>query len=82
MKSLCLRYLGDNEEADDVLQEGFILMFDKLNSYKFEGSFEGWLRRIMTNICLKHLIEKKNSGLRISRTLPISRKSILILNQI
>ncbi len=59
MKSLCIRYLGDNEDVEDVLQEGFIQMFDKLESFKFAGSFEGWLRRIMTNICLKHLIEKK-----------------------
>lgn len=59
MKSLCIRYLGDTDEADDVLQEGFIQMFDKLKSFKFEGSFEGWFRRIMTNLCLKHLIEKK-----------------------
>ena len=59
MKSLCLRYVGDNQEAEDLLQDGFILMFEKLDSYKFEGSFEGWLRRIMTNLCLKHLIEKK-----------------------
>jgi RNA polymerase sigma-70 factor (ECF subfamily) len=59
MKSLCLRYLRENDEAEDVLQEGFILMFEKISTYKFEGSFEGWLRKIMTNQCLKYLIDKK-----------------------
>jgi len=59
MKTLCLRYVGDNEDAEDVLQNGFILMFENLGNFKFEGSFEGWLRKIMTNACLKHLIDKK-----------------------
>lgn len=59
LKTLCLRYVADFEESEDLLQEGFLVIFEKLSSYKFEGSFEGWLRKIMTNICLKHLIEKQ-----------------------
>lgn len=61
MKTLCLRYVGDDSEADDVMQEGFIKMFSKLKTFRHEGSFEGWLRRIMINLCLKHLMEKKKA---------------------
>ena len=58
MKTLCLRYVGNEQDAEDVLQEGFILVFTKLKNYKFDGSFEGWLRRIMINVSLRFL--KKN----------------------
>ena len=61
MKTLCLRYVGDDSEADDILQEGFIQMFNKLKTFRHEGSFEGWLRRIMINLCLKHIAEMKKA---------------------
>jgi len=51
--AVCLRYSSDNDEAKDVLQEGFIKIFDNLHTYKFEGSFEGWLRRIVVNTALE-----------------------------
>jgi len=60
MKALCFRYVGNEMEAEDILQEGFILAFTKLKNYKFEGSFEGWLRRIMINVSLRYLKSKKN----------------------
>ena len=59
MKSLCLRYVGNEQDAEDVLQEGFILVFTKLKNYKFDGSFEGWLRKIMINVSLRFLKKKK-----------------------
>lgn len=59
MKTLCLRYLGNEDDAEDVLQEGFILMYTKLEKFKFKGSFEGWLRKIMINIALRHLSRRK-----------------------
>lgn len=59
MKALCYRYTGNNEDAEDVLQEGFILVFSKLKNYKFEGSFEGWIRKIMINVALKYIKKKK-----------------------
>jgi RNA polymerase sigma-70 factor (ECF subfamily) len=59
MKTLCLRYVGDDSEADDVMQEGFIKMFGNLRTFRHDGSFEGWLRRIMINSCLRHIIDKK-----------------------
>ena len=63
MKSVCLRYLGGmDQEAEDILQDGFIIVFEKLKTYKFEGSFEGWIRRIIVNLCLKYLIENKKSN--------------------
>lgn len=49
MLTVCLRYANSREEAEDVLQEGFIIVFEKLGQFKMEGSFEGWIRRIMVN---------------------------------
>jgi len=49
MLTVCLRYAKNREEAEDVLQEGFVTVFAKLPQFKMEGSFEGWVRRIMVN---------------------------------
>ena len=57
--SICLRYAENYEDAQDVFQEGFILIFNKINQFKFEGSFEGWMKRIMVNLNLEKL-KKKN----------------------
>ncbi len=50
-----MRYAGSREEAEDVLQEGFILVFEKMPQFRMQGSFEGWIRRIMVNKSLEHL---------------------------
>lgn len=51
--AVCLQYSGNDEEARDILQEGFIKVFENLAHYKHEGSFEGWVRRIMVNTALE-----------------------------
>jgi len=51
--AVCLQYSGNDEEARDILQEGFIKIFENLNHYKYEGSFEGWMRRIIVNTALE-----------------------------
>ena len=53
MFGVCLRYSRDNTEAEDNLQEGFIKVFTNLKSFRHEGSFEGWMRRIMVNVALE-----------------------------
>lgn len=53
MFTLCLRYSASREEAEDVLQEGFIRVFEYLHQYTFSGSFEGWIRKIMVNCALQ-----------------------------
>lgn len=57
--SVCLRYANDTMEAEDMMQEGFIRIFNNIHQFKFEGSFEGWMRRIVVNVALKHLQKKK-----------------------
>jgi RNA polymerase sigma-70 factor (ECF subfamily) len=52
MFSVCIRYVGDREIAKDVLHDGFIVLFSKLDTFKWEGSFEGWARRIFVNTAL------------------------------
>lgn len=59
MYSLCLRYARDSEEANDWFQDGFIKLYRNLSAYRFEGSFEGWARRIFVTTCLDAL--KKNA---------------------
>jgi len=53
MYAVCLRYSNSREEAEDVLQEAFIKIFDKISKFRREGSFEGWMRRIMVNTALR-----------------------------
>ncbi|MBR6306170.1 MAG: sigma-70 family RNA polymerase sigma factor [Bacteroidales bacterium] len=55
MMAVCLRYMGNREDAEDVLQEGFVTVFTKLDSYTGSGSFEGWARKIFVNTALMHL---------------------------
>jgi RNA polymerase sigma-70 factor (ECF subfamily) len=49
MYAVCLRYARHELEAQDMLQEGFIKVFEKLNTFKGSGSLEGWVRRIMVH---------------------------------
>ena len=55
MFSVCIRYVGDKEIAKDILHDGFITLFSKLNTFKGDGSFEGWARRIFVNTSLRHI---------------------------
>ncbi len=61
MFPLCIRYMGNREAAEDVLQEGFITLFSRLDSYAGKGSFEGWARRLFVNTALMQL--RKNDAL-------------------
>ena len=58
--AVCLQYSGNDEEARDVLQEGFIKIYENLVHYKYEGSFDGWVRRIMVNTALEKYRSKHN----------------------
>jgi RNA polymerase sigma factor (sigma-70 family) len=58
--AVCLQYSGNDEEARDILQEGFIKIFENLIHYKFEGSFDGWVRRIIVNTALEKFRSKHN----------------------
>lgn len=56
--AVCLQYSGNDEEARDILQDGFIKIFENLIFYKHEGSFEGWMRRIVVNTALEKFRNK------------------------
>jgi RNA polymerase sigma factor (sigma-70 family) len=53
MYAVCLRYARNSADAADMLQEGFVKVFTKLEQYGFQGSFEGWVRRVMVNTALR-----------------------------
>jgi len=53
MYGVCLYYSKDQTEAEDILHEGFLKVFNYISQYKGEGSFEGWIRRIMVNTSLE-----------------------------
>jgi RNA polymerase sigma factor (sigma-70 family) len=53
MFTVCLRYGRNREEAEETLQEGFVKVFENLSQFRFAGSFEGWIRRIMVNCALQ-----------------------------
>ena len=56
---ICLKYMKNKTEADDVFQDAFIILFQKIGQYKFEGSFEGWAKRIFVNEALEVLRKKQ-----------------------
>ena len=71
MFPLCMRYLGDRALAEDILQDGFVTLFTRLDSYKGEGSFEGWARRIFVTTSLMSL--RKKDALKMSENLEAAR---------
>ena len=54
MFAICLRYAKDYHNAEDILQEGFIKVYQYIEKFRNEGSFEGWLRRIFVNTAIEH----------------------------
>ncbi len=59
MLGVCRRYVDSTETAEDILQEGFIKIFQKINTYTGEGAFAGWIRRIFVTTALEHLRQSK-----------------------
>lgn len=59
MMTVCLRYAKHKMEAEDIMQEGFVRVYQYIHQFKFEGSFEGWLRRVIVNTALKNAAKKK-----------------------
>ena len=51
--AICLRYAGDRMEAEDVLQDAFIKIFENIKQFRSEGSLEGWLKRVVVNTSIK-----------------------------
>ena len=58
MLGVCMRYSKNREEAEEVLQEGFLRMFTYLKKFRGDGSFEGWIRKIMVNCALSRYRKK------------------------
>jgi RNA polymerase sigma factor (sigma-70 family) len=63
MMAVCYRYSKNREEAEDILQEGFLRVFRKIDTYQGTGSLEGWMRKVFSNVAIRHY--QKNSRLYI-----------------
>ena len=61
MMSLCQRYAKDQQETKDIMQEGFIRVFDYIHQFKNEGSFEGWMRRVFVSVATRYISKRKIS---------------------
>ncbi len=58
MYAVCLRYANNADDAQDLLQEGFIKVYRNLHRFRAEGSFEGWIRRVFINSSIEHFRKK------------------------
>jgi RNA polymerase sigma-70 factor (ECF subfamily) len=61
---VCLRYTVDRDSAQEILQESFIKIFEKLGAFDYKGSFEGWLRRIVSNTAIDAIRKSKKDPFR------------------
>jgi RNA polymerase sigma-70 factor (ECF subfamily) len=66
MLGLCMRYVRERDVAEDVMQEGFITIFSKIEQYRGSGSFEGWMKRIMINSALLYIRNKNREPSKFS----------------
>lgn len=85
MYGVCLRYARNSSDAADILQEGFLKVFTKLDQFQFQGSFEGWIRRIMVNTALrayqKQRFEQESSGYEHLPESPVDPDAISALSE-
>ena len=66
MMGVCMRYAKSRDEAKDMVQDGFMKVFNSIKSFGHNGSFEGWVRRIMVNTAIDHLRKNKHEYLIVS----------------
>lgn len=66
---VCVRYAKNMHDAEQLLNDGFLRIFNKVNDFKQKGSFEGWMNRVMVNICLDYL---KSSYLKSSMKMHVN----------
>ena len=59
MLSVCYRFAHNREDAEDMLQEGFIKVFTQIHTFQNKGAFEGWIRRIVVHTCINFLKKHK-----------------------
>lgn len=85
MYAVCLRYARTREDAADILQEGFLKVFSKLGQFQFQGSFEGWVRRVMVNTALrtyqKQRFEFEQSGYERLPETPVEPDAVALLSE-
>ena len=85
MYAVCLRYARTREDASDILQEGFIKVFSKLEQFQFNGSFEGWIRKVMVNTALrayqKQRFEFEQSGYERLPELPVDPDAMGMMSE-
>jgi len=65
--AICMRYASAKTEAEDMLQESFLTIYQKIDSYRYQGSFEGWLKRITVNTAI-NIIRKNARSLQMTMT--------------
>ena len=61
MMALCMRYARTQDEAEDILSEAFMKIFAHIGSYRSEGSFEGWMKRVMINHALNYFSKNRKN---------------------
>jgi len=80
MYAVCLRYAGNGDDAQDILQDGFVKIYKNLSRFRSEGSFEGWVRRIFVNTAIEHLRRKtylKPIAEKEENTIPYKETTVL-----
>ena len=77
MLGVCYRFAKNREDAEDMLQEGFIKVFTQMHQYRNEGALEGWIRRIIVHTCINNL--KKNK--KFSDSLDIIHANSVHINE-
>lgn len=82
MMSLCKRYAGNNDDAKDILQEGFLKIFTQIDQFSGTGNFGGWVRKIFVNTSLEFLrVQKRIKNTEVSYTENIwEEKSTMLTN--
>ena len=85
MYAVCLRYARSTADAADMLQEGFVKVFTKLDQYHFQGSFEGWIRKIMVNTALRtyqrQRFDMEQSGYETMPDKPVEPDAIALMTE-
>ena len=81
MLGVCMRYIKDREEAEHVMIGGIVKVFDKLDQFKGDGSFEGWVRRIIVNDCLMYIRKNRNMSLQTDIEDSVNEPNLMVMEQ-